>query len=102
MPPASETSDRSSPVLQAFAMHTARTGPGSPQRAATLRPYTALTSKGELVGYQTTNHAAYVDNPLTGGPAAPGAVPVVRPATVAGDVRYHVMPRAMAPGEGQL
>mmetsp|Transcript_27730 Transcript_27730/g.75015 ORF Transcript_27730/g.75015 Transcript_27730/m.75015 type:complete len:447 (-) Transcript_27730:84-1424(-) len=61
-------------------------------RTSTTRPDTVMTSAGELVGYQTTNDArlAYAKSPED--------MHKKRPVTVPGDMRYSVLPRAMAPG----
>ena len=71
-------------------------------RHATTRPTTSITSHGELAGYQTTNAAKHVANPLVGGPAAPGtwAAATARGEALGrgtGEHRYNTMPRAMAP-----
>ncbi|KAF5838350.1 hypothetical protein DUNSADRAFT_3021 [Dunaliella salina] len=61
-------------------------------RASTARPDTVMTSSGELVGYQTTNNAQFAYA------KSPEEMHKKRPATVPGDMRYAVLPRAMAPG----
>mmetsp|Transcript_17300 Transcript_17300/g.37331 ORF Transcript_17300/g.37331 Transcript_17300/m.37331 type:complete len:459 (-) Transcript_17300:854-2230(-) len=67
---------------------------------ATQRPATAVTSYGELVGYQTTNKSMLVRDPLTGGKAAAGnlTTPLTAPRTTPLEQRFQTMPRAMAPG----
>eukprot|EP00798_Chlamydomonas_sp_ICE-L_P013088 gene13088-3616_t len=72
----------------------------SNSRLTTQRPATAVTSYGDVVGYQTTKAAMLVQSPLTGGSATGGfsSGERVRPATVPNEVRYQTMPRAMPPG----
>ena len=65
-----------------------------------VRPNTSVTSLGEKVGYQTTSAASIAKNPITGGLVAAGLRQPDRdaPRHLAGDPRYAVMPKAMAPG----
>lgn len=73
-------------------------GLSNPSLMATVRPATAMTSTGDVVGYQTTNMARFVHNPLVGGPAAPGAPRRSRDDPPEIEPRYQTMPRAMPPG----
>lgn len=57
----------------------------------TRRPATTATSKGQLVGYQTTSQAMLVADSLTPGSLSPTKGPAMEP-------RYATMPRAMPPG----
>lgn len=68
-------------------------------KLANQRPATAVTTYGDLVGYQTTKGAMQVQNPLTGGTATGGysSVERTRPASVP-EMRYQTIPRAMPPG----
>ncbi len=65
---------------------------------ATHRPATAVTSSGEVVGYVTTNQARLVRNPLTGGPAAPGAPHRHRDEPLDIEPRYQVGQRCLSAG----
>ncbi|KAL6754162.1 flagellar associated protein [Haematococcus lacustris] len=72
---------------------------------STQRPATCTTSRGELVGYQTSQGALFVAQPLVGGSASPGRAAQARlQQTSSGEVpasnvemRYKVMPHAMPP-----
>lgn len=90
---ARQTAPRSASADPGLRRANASAGSGLSLRAATQRPATAVTSVGEVVGYQTTTESALL-GAATMTAQATSRRPPVAPST---EMRYSVMPAAMPP-----